>query len=88
MDYERPKYSEIDSHYIEEKERLALTVKTIRKKRGLSQKEFAFLCRIDPRIISDIEKGIAEPMMYTLVKIASFTNLTVCELLWAGYVKF
>jgi DNA-binding XRE family transcriptional regulator len=88
MDYTKPKNLEINNQYIEEKERLASTVKTIRAKRGLTQTEFAFYCGVSQSLVCQIEKGNCEPGLYTLTKLAAFMGLTVCELVWCGYVKY
>ena len=88
MEYTKKKTSEINHQYIEEKERLALTIKTIRLKRGLTQTELAFYCGVTQSVICQIEKGKGEPGLFTIIKLGSFLNLTVCELFWCGYVKY
>jgi len=88
MDYERPKPSQVAHQYIEEKERLALTVKRVREKRKLTQTEFAFYCGLSQSVICMIEKGKYEPGLHTLTKLGSGMNLTICELFWVGYVRY
>ena len=48
---------------------LAETLKRMRKIVGMTQPEFAKLVNVAPRIIIDIERGVANPRLSTLQKI-------------------
>lgn len=52
-------------------------VKSIRKKEGLTQREFAEKLNIGVKTISDIEKGIREPSTYVLEQIYKIFNYPI-----------
>lgn len=56
---------------------LATTVKQMRKIVGMTQPEFAKLVKVAPRIIIDIERGVANPTLSTLTKIGKPFGLSI-----------
>jgi DNA-binding XRE family transcriptional regulator len=59
---------------------LANNVKKHRKRVGLSQEEIAFQCDIDRTYISKVERGVANPSLLILVKIAEMLNVRIEDL--------
>ena len=59
---------------------LANNVKKHRKQAGLSQEELAFQCDIDRTYISKVERGVANPSLLILVKIAETLNVRIEDL--------
>ncbi len=59
---------------------LANNVKKHRKEAGLSQEELAFQCDIDRTYISKVERGVANPSLLILVKIAETLNVRIEDL--------
>ena len=59
---------------------LASNVKKHRKQVGLSQEELAFQCDIDRTYISKVERGVANPSLLILVKIAEMLNVRIEDL--------
>jgi transcriptional regulator with XRE-family HTH domain len=59
---------------------LASNVKKHRKEAGLSQEELAFQCDIDRTYISKVERGVANPSLLILVKIAETLNVRIEDL--------
>ena len=62
-------------------ERFAKKLNLIRKNKGLSQEELAFLCGIDRTYIGRIECCERTPGLVVLQKIADGLNMTLPELL-------
>ena len=60
---------------------LAKNVKVLRKEINLSQEELAFECDIDRTYISKVERGIANPSLLVLFKIANVLKVEIEELL-------
>lgn len=56
---------------------LAATVKAMRRLTGLTQPEYARLVGVAPRALIDIERGVANPTLETLEKIARPFGLRV-----------
>lgn len=56
-------------------------IRTIRKKRGMTQERLAELAEISPQHCSGIETGAAKVSLPALVKIANALNATMDELL-------
>ena len=56
---------------------LAKNVRTLRKENGLSQEELAFECEIDRTYISKVERGIANPSLLVLFKIANVLKVEI-----------
>lgn len=52
-------------------------IKELRQKKGLSQKEFAQLIKIDPSNLCKIEKGNHTPTLPVLERIANGLNVPV-----------
>lgn len=48
---------------------LAATVKAMRRLTGLTQPEYARLVGVAPRVLIDVERGVANPTLETLEKI-------------------
>ncbi len=59
----------------------AKEMKTRRKEAGLSQEALAEKTDVSMALISEIERGIANPTIQTLGKIAKYFNVTVTEML-------
>lgn len=60
---------------------LAENVRSLRKEVGLSQEELAFECDIDRTYISKLERGIANPSLLVLLKIADILKVEIKNLL-------
>lgn len=59
---------------------LANNVKKHRKEAGLSQEELAFQCDIDRTYISKVERGVANPSLLILARIAETLNVKIEDL--------
>ena len=60
---------------------LASNLKVIRKEMGETQEIFAWHCDMSVEELSLLERRRSDPKLSTLQKVASYTNLTVSELL-------
>lgn len=60
---------------------IALNVKQGRKSVGLSQEAFAYEAGIDRTYVSQIERGIANPSLSVLCKIADVFDISLIELI-------
>lgn len=60
---------------------LAKNVKALRKSLGLSQEGLAFECDIDRTYISKVERGIANPSLLILFRIADVLKVEIKDLL-------
>ncbi len=60
---------------------LAKNVRNLRKEMGLSQEELAFQCEIDRTYISKVERGIANPSLLVLFKIANILKVEIKDLI-------
>ena len=58
-----------------------LRVKDLRVTRGLSQEKFAELADLHRTYISQLERGIKNPTLTSMEKIANATSITLSELL-------
>lgn len=67
--------------YAPSKKLLAKNVKSARKELGLSQEAFADACAIDRTYASQIERGIANPSLEALCRIADTLELSLTDLL-------
>ena len=56
-------------------------VRNLRKRRGLSQEELSFECELHRTYISGVERGIRNPTVAVLAKIAAGLGVTPDELL-------
>lgn len=63
------------------KQRLAANLRRIRKEQGLSQEQFALEHDIDRTYISGIERGVRNPTITVVEKIANALGVTIGELL-------
>ena len=72
------------STFILSKKVLAKNVKAKRRLLGLSQEAFADACGIDRTYASQIERGIANPSLEVLSRIADSLSLSIQELLNAN----
>ncbi len=61
--------------------RLGLNVKAIRKERGYSQEELAFESGLHRTYISAVERGVRNPTIAVVEKIAQALNVTASRLL-------
>jgi len=62
-------------------EKFASKLKRLRKEKGYSQEEFAFLCHLDRTYIGRIENLKRNPTLPVLEKIAKRLNMELSELL-------
>lgn len=67
--------------YTSSKKLLANNVKARRKDLELSQESFADACEIDRTYASQIERGIANPSLEVLCRIADTLGLSLTDLL-------
>ena len=61
--------------------RVGLNVKKFRKERGLSQEGLAFECGLHRTYVSGVERGVRNPTVVVLAKIASALNVAAARLL-------
>jgi transcriptional regulator with XRE-family HTH domain len=61
-------------------EPIAVKLRDLRLKRGLTQKQAAELARVTPETLSDLESGKRPPYMPTLTKIVRGYGVSVEEL--------
>lgn len=61
--------------------RVGLNLKRIRKERGLSQEDLAFESGLHRTYISGVERGIRNPTVMVLEKIAAALKVTASRLL-------
>jgi transcriptional regulator with XRE-family HTH domain len=59
---------------------LANNVRRLRKVVGFSQEELAFQCEIDRTYISKVERGVANPSLLILARIAEVLEVSIEEL--------
>jgi transcriptional regulator with XRE-family HTH domain len=55
-------------------------LRVFRAERGLSQEAFADLCGLDRTYISGIERGVRNPSLRNLRKIAKALNISISDL--------
>ncbi len=60
---------------------LAKEVRELRKQAGLSQENFAERTNVSLALISEIERGIANPTVLTLEKISNYFSIPLSRLL-------
>ena len=61
--------------------RVGLNVKRFRAERGLSQEELAFECGLDRTYVSGVERGVRNPTVVVLEKIAKALEVATSLLL-------
>jgi transcriptional regulator with XRE-family HTH domain len=71
----------VKSTYNHSKKLLASITKVERKRLGLSQEAFADACGIDRTYASQIERGIANPSLEVLCRIADALEISLTDLL-------
>ena len=59
---------------------LANNVRGLRKLAGLSQEELAFQCEIDRTYISKLERGVANPSLLILARVADVLKVSIEQL--------
>jgi transcriptional regulator with XRE-family HTH domain len=62
-------------------QKIGVRIKTLRKKRGMTQQELAFLCNFEKSNMSRIEKGKTNPTILTLQKISKALKVPLEDLL-------
>ncbi len=60
---------------------LALRIRALRESRCLSQEQLAFDAEIDRTYVSQLERGICNPSLKILFKVAVVLNTSIPELL-------
>lgn len=60
-----------------EKEVIGRTIQSRRKARKIAQEQLADIAGISPRTLRDIEKGIANPELETLLKICHVLGMEI-----------
>ena len=60
---------------------LAANVRKHRKLAGISQEELAFQCEIDRTYISKVERGVANPSLLILARIAEILGVKIEDLI-------
>jgi transcriptional regulator with XRE-family HTH domain len=63
------------------RKRLSRNVRALRQDIGLSQEALAFEADVDRTYVSQIERGIGNPSLLVLCKLAAVLNVSVPELL-------
>lgn len=56
-------------------------IRRIRTEKGLSQEKFAAVASFDRTYISLVERGLRNPSLLNLLRIAGALNVNICELL-------
>ncbi|MEQ8639725.1 MAG: helix-turn-helix transcriptional regulator [Alphaproteobacteria bacterium] len=59
---------------------VGLNLKRLRQERGLSQEVFAFECGLHRTYISGVERGVRNPTVVVLQKIADALGVSIAEL--------
>lgn len=62
-------------------QRVGINVKKFRKERGLSQEQLAFECGLHRTYISGVERGIRNPTVLVLERIAAALEIPASRLL-------
>ena len=60
---------------------LASTVRLMREKQLITQKQLAFYCKLPPKLIESIEAGVVRPQLKTIKKIAAYFKVPHLTLL-------
>ncbi len=71
----------VKNTYTKSVDNLAKAVKEHRNRLGLSQEAFAYEAEIDRTYVSQIERGIANPSLSVIAKIADVFRLEIKDLL-------
>jgi len=67
--------------YEQLRKRLALNIKAARKTAKLSQEALALTAEVDRTYVSQLERGIANPSLLILARLADILHLDVLDLL-------
>jgi len=59
---------------------LGEAIRSMRKARGISQEELAHRSQVDRAYMSSIERGIQNPGVMTIIRIANGMNISVAEI--------
>jgi transcriptional regulator with XRE-family HTH domain len=59
---------------------LALNLKAIRKARGLAQERLALDAGVDRTVVSKIERGVTNPSLEILLRLANHLNVPIGQL--------
>ncbi len=62
------------------KEEFGLMVRKYREKKKLSREQLAEMCEISERCVSNIERGVAEPKLGTVLRICCICGINTGEL--------
>lgn len=71
----------MSKNYTDTRQKLAFIIRDQRKSAGWSQEEFAEKAQIDRTYVSQIERGVANPSLSVLCKIADVFEMQLTELL-------
>jgi len=71
----------VRKNYTDTRQNLAFIIRDRRKSSGWSQEEFAEKAQIDRTYVSQIERGVANPSLSVLCKIADVFEMQLTELL-------
>ena len=63
------------------RKRLARNMRKVRTERGLSQEQLAFDCELHRTYISGVERGVRNPTVTVVEKIATALKVTASDLL-------
>ena len=63
------------------RQRLGLNLRRLRQEKGLSQEDFAFEAEIHRTYVSDLERGVRNPTIAVVEKLAVALGTTTSELL-------
>lgn len=59
------------------KQCLGINISSLRERKGLSQRQFAFLLELDRATLNKIEQGKANPTLDTLIRIADGLDVDI-----------
>jgi transcriptional regulator with XRE-family HTH domain len=71
----------VSKNYTDTRQKLAFIIRDQRRSAGWSQEEFAEKAQIDRTYVSQIERGVANPSLSVLCKIADVFEMQLTELL-------
>ena len=70
----------MDKRFVANCRRLGLRVKTLRRAAGVSQEALAFEAKLDRTYVSQIERGVGNPSVLVLHKLATALNVELKDL--------
>jgi transcriptional regulator with XRE-family HTH domain len=71
----------VSKNYTDTRQKLAFIIRDQRRSAGWFQEEFAEKAQIDRTYVSQIERGVANPSLSVLCKIADVFEMQLTELL-------